>query len=298
MNFRFSNTVNAILISLFALFLFDIMGLIIKYLSPRYSAAELSSYRNTIGLVPSVIALWSTQSWHKAGRPIRIRQWRLGLMRGAIVSFAQLFFYLSLGLMTFASATTISYSNALFMTAFAVPILGEKVGPVRWIAVMIGFVGVVMVMGPGRDTFSISALLPVGAGALYALVGVTSRLFDDDVPTPVVNLYSAVFAAFGAYLVALAFGGFSVIHPGDLKWIVAMGTVGGCAVLCLIISYRMTEQSNIAPFTYFGIPLAFVLGWLVFDEAPWSDLFPGAILIAAGGLMIVWRERRLKAKTA
>jgi drug/metabolite transporter (DMT)-like permease len=56
----------------------------------------------------------------------------------------------------------------------------------------------------------------------------------------------------------------------------------------------MTEQSNLAPFSYFGIPLAFVLGWLFFDEMPWDDLFPGALLIAAGGLLIVWRERRLR----
>ena len=53
----------------------------------------------------------------------------------------------------------------------------------------------------------------------------------------------------------------------------------------------MTEQSNLAPFSYFGIPLAFIFGWLFFDEAPWATLFPGAILIAAGGLLIVWRER-------
>ena len=56
----------------------------------------------------------------------------------------------------------------------------------------------------------------------------------------------------------------------------------------------MTEQSNLAPFSYFGIPLAFVMGWIVFDENPWRDLFPGSILIIAGGLMIIWRERRLK----
>ena len=68
---------------------------------------------------------------------------------------------------------------------------------------------------------------------------------------------------------------------------------GGCAVLLLITSFRMTEQSNLAPFSYFGIPIAFVLGWVFFDEAPWSDLFPGALLIVAGGLMIIWRERQL-----
>jgi drug/metabolite transporter (DMT)-like permease len=70
-----------------------------------------------------------------------------------------------------------------------------------------------------------------------------------------------------------------------------MGCFGGTAVLFLVVSYRMTEQSNLAPFSYFGIPLAFVMGWLFFNEAPWSTLFPGAILIAAGGLLIVFRER-------
>jgi drug/metabolite transporter (DMT)-like permease len=70
-----------------------------------------------------------------------------------------------------------------------------------------------------------------------------------------------------------------------------MGGFGGTAVLCLVASYRMTEQSNLAPFSYFGIPIAFVAGWLVFDETPWADLFPGAFFIAGGGLMIVWRER-------
>ena len=76
-----------------------------------------------------------------------------------------------------------------------------------------------------------------------------------------------------------------------MGWIILMGMLGGTAVLFLVVSYRMTEQSNLAPFSYFGIPLAFVLGWFFFDEAPWSTLFPGALLIASGGLMIVWRER-------
>ena len=75
-----------------------------------------------------------------------------------------------------------------------------------------------------------------------------------------------------------------------------MGVFGGIAVLFMVVSYRMTEQSNLAPFSYFGIPLAFALGWLFFDEAPWSTLFPGALLIATGGLLIVWRER-LRSKT-
>ncbi|WP_299501669.1 DMT family transporter [uncultured Roseobacter sp.] len=288
----------AILLSLIALALFDVMGLIIKHLSAGYSAAELSAWRNLFGLVPATIALWSSRSWHNAGRKLRIRQWRLALARGAIVTGAQLSFYLSLGRLEFATASTITYANALFMTAMAVPLLGEKVGPLRWAAVMIGFVGVILVMQPGSDAFSTDALLPLIAAFLYALVGVTARLFDDDVPSPLVNLYSSVTSLAGAFLVALFWGGFTPIaNSTDMAWIVAMGAVGGTAVLFLVVSYRMTEQSNLAPFSYFGIPMAFVLGWIFFDETPFDALFPGALLIAAGGLMIVWRERVLRQRS-
>ncbi|WP_299735979.1 DMT family transporter [uncultured Roseobacter sp.] len=288
----------AILLSLIALALFDVMGLIIKHLSAGYSAAELSAWRNLFGLVPATIALWSSRSWHNAGRKLRIHQWRLALARGAIVTGAQLSFYLSLGRLEFATASTITYANALFMTAMAVPLLGEKVGPLRWAAVMIGFVGVILVMQPGSDAFSTDALLPLIAAFLYALVGVTARLFDDDVPSPLVNLYSSVTSLAGAFVVAFFWGGFTPIANGtDMAWIIAMGAVGGTAVLFLVVSYRMTEQSNLAPFSYFGIPMAFVLGWIFFDETPFDALFPGALLIAAGGLMIVWRERVLRQRS-
>ena len=162
----------------------------------------------------------------------------------------------------------------------------------RWGAVLVGFVGVVMVIKPAGEGFNWYALLPLAAAAFYALVGVTARLFDDDVPSPLVNLYASTTSVIGATLIAYFWGGFTPIaSASDMSWIMLMGMLGGTAVLFLVVSYRMTEQSNLAPFSYFGIPLAFLLGWLFFDEAPWGTLFPGAVLIASGGLLIVWRER-------
>ncbi|MEP3637565.1 MAG: DMT family transporter [Paracoccaceae bacterium] len=282
----------AIALSLLALTLFDAMGLVIKLLSPRYSAAELTAWRNLFGLIPSLLALWFSSGWQQQGRPIRMRQWKLALSRGMIVVLAQLCFYTSLSVLAFATASALSYANALFMTALAVPLLGERVGAVRWSAVLVGFVGVVLIMQPGSDSFSIHALLPVGAALFYALMGVSARMIDDDVPTPLLNLYSNVASSVSAFVMALSFGGFTPLHSlTDFAWIAAMGGFGGVAVLCLVVAFRMTEQSNLAPFSYFGIPIAFVLGWIFFDEAPWSDLFPGALLIIVGGLLIVWRER-------
>ena len=293
MNARGENVALAVALSLLAIVLFDLMGLIIKLLSVRYGAAELGAYRNLFGLLPAAIALWSSRKWHKRGRIVRMRQWKLACLRGVITTFAQFFFYLSLGRLAFATATTIAYSNALFMTALAVPLLGERVGRARWAAVLVGFAGVMMIVRPGADSFTPDALLPLAAAFLYALAGVLSRKFDAEVPSPLINMYASATSLAGATGLAMAMGGFSAIPvAADMLWIMAMGFFGGSAVLTLVISFRMTEQSNLAPFTYFGILIAFVLGWVFFGEAPVHDLFPGAFLIAFAGLLIVWRERR------
>ncbi|MEQ9241637.1 DMT family transporter [Roseovarius indicus] len=292
---RTNNAVMGILISIVALVLFDFMALIIKTLSVRYAAAELSAYRNLFGLVPSALALWMTATWRRGDRSLRMRQWRLAVGRGMAVTLAQLLFYLSLGLMAFATATTISYTTALFTTALAVPLLGERVGVIRWAAVAIGFVGVLLIMRPGTDAFAWHMLLPFGASALYAFTGVSARMVDEGVPTPLFNLYSSAVAAVGSVVLAFALGGFSPLASWyDAGMIFLMGLFGGSAVLCLVVSFRMTEPSNLAPFSYFGIPIAFVFGWLFFGEAPIDTLMPGALLIVFGGLMIVFRERRLR----
>ncbi|MEW9918083.1 DMT family transporter [Marimonas sp. MJW-29] len=290
-----NRTTLAIIYSLLAICLFDAMGLIIKRLSTDYGAAELSAWRNLFGLIPAAFVLWSSAEWHRRGRQIRLRQWRLAFFRGAVLTVAQFSFYFSLRVLTFATASTITYANALFLVALAVPILGEHVGKVRWFAVLIGFAGVILVVGPGRDTFSWAALMALLAAFCYALTGVTARLIDEDVPTALINLYSSTIAVIGAVLLAFFTGGFTPIGSmEDMLWIAAMGAFGGSAVLLLISAYRMADQSDLAPFSYFGIPIAFVLGWFFYDEAPWSELLPGALLIVAGGLTIIWRERQLR----
>lgn len=288
-------TTLAILYSLLAIVLFDAMGLLIKLLSTAYTAAELSAYRNVLGLIPAALVLWGSAEWHRKGRIWKVRQWRMALFRGVLLTGAQLSFYMSLGLLSFATASTITYANALFLVALAVPLLGERVGVMRWCAVGVGFVGVVMVVGPGRDTFSTAALLPLFAAFCYALVGVSARMMDDDVPTSLINLYSSVVAAVGAFVLVPLLGGFSPLRAtSDLLSIAGMGFFGGTAVLLMITAYRMADQSDLAPFSYFGIPIAFVMGWAFFGETPWSELFPGALLIVASGLLIIWRERRLR----
>jgi drug/metabolite transporter (DMT)-like permease len=290
---NWSNFSKAVFLILLAIFLFDVQGAIIKHMGDRYPVPQLASFRNLFGLIPGLIILMLSRKWHANGRIILISQWRFGLLRGLFIAGAQYCFYLSITKMELATATTLTYIGPVFITVLSIPILKHTVGLWRWLAVGTGFVGVLLIMQPGAEVFSPYALLPVAAAFGYALAIVSTQLFGDDVPTPLINMYSAVGALAGSSTMLFATTGYIPIELAiDWFWLVAMGSVGGCAVLLMISAYRLTRPGSLSPFEYFGIPFSFILGWVFFGEAPFDRLLPGVIFIVAGGLLIAWRERK------
>ncbi|MEM7207650.1 MAG: DMT family transporter [Pseudomonadota bacterium] len=277
---------------LLAILLFDIQGAIIKHLGDRYPVEELATFRNIFGLIPSAFVLWISAEWHQSGRYIKIRQWRLAFLRGFYVAGAQFCFYLALTKLEFATATTLAFVGPIFITLLSIPILGHSVGIWRWAAVAIGFFGMVWIMRPGSDVFTLYALLPICASFGYSLSTVSVRLIDEKIPTALINAYASIGALIGSSIVLLSTQSYvPIATAGDWLWLLAMGTAGGFAVLSMITAYRLTKPSNLSPFEYFGIPFSFVLGWLFFAETPFEKLFPGVLLIVGGGLLIAWRER-------
>ncbi len=282
-------------IMLVGVLLYDVMGAIIKHLGQAYSAPLLSMYRNLFGLIPTLLILFCSRNWIQAGRPVLIRQWKFALARGGLGVFAQISFYLALLHMEFATATTIAFAGPLFTTALSVPLLRHRVGLWRWVAVLIGFAGVVLVMRPGGDSFTWYAILPVCAAFGYASISVTSRQFDRSVPTAVINLYYAVGTLIGTTLLVIFTGGFVQIGSlTDWLWIAAMGIAGGIAAYCWTSAFRLADPSSLSPFQYLGIPFSFILGWIFFSEAPIEQLIPGVFLIVGGGLLVIWREHSFR----
>ena len=278
-----------------AIMLYDIMGAIIKHLGQQYPTQQLSMFRNLFGLVPTLLILFCSQSWIKAGRPVVIRQWKFALARGGLGAFAQITFYLALFHLEFATATTIAFAGPLIITALSVPLLGHRVGLWRWLAVLIGFAGVMLVMRPSAQGFNWYAILPLCAAFGYASISVTARLFDKSVPTTVINLYYNVGSLIGS--IALVVFTSTFVQIGtlvDWLWLAAMGMAGGIAAYLMITAYRLADPSSLSPFEYFGIPFSFILGWLVFAETPFDQLIPGVFLIVGGGLVIIWREHTSK----
>ncbi len=270
---------------------YDVMGAIIKHLSQHYSSQQLSFFRNIFGLIPTLFILFISQKWIQAGRPMVIRQWKLAIARGGLGALAQISFYLALSHLEFATATTILFAGPFFVTALSIPLLNHHIGALRWLAVFIGFIGVVLVIQPGSESFTWYAILPLCAAFGYASISVTSRLFDDTVPTALINLYHNAGSLAGALILVLSIGGFVQISAfNDWIWLVTLGIAGGLGAYCLISAYRLAEPSSLSPFEYFGIPFSFLLGWIFFSEAPFDRLIPGAFLIIGGGLLITWHE--------
>ena len=278
---------------LLAILCFDLMSLLVRLLSARYAAPELSAYRNVLGIVPSLALLIWTGELRLRGSSLWIDNWPLAIGRGLAVALAQLFFYSALARLELATVATLGQTNALFVVLLSVVLLRERVGPWRVGALVIGFVGVVWILRPGSEAFSLAALLPVAAAFCYAVAMVTVRFFGPDVSNGLLYLYSSASAAVGAILFASVMTEFSPIQSlADGGLIFVMGLLGGTGVLFMMLAYRMAAPSMLAPFGYFAILSAFLLGWLVFGEAPVDTLFPGVVLIVGAGVLIMWRENR------
>ncbi|MEM7439942.1 MAG: DMT family transporter [Pseudomonadota bacterium] len=287
-----SKLIPALGVLFLGIFLLDGMSAFVKALLPRYDALELSAWRNVIGMLPAIVLLWWMGELKNGVRGLRIRQWRLAYGRGLMVALAQLCYYAALGFEPFALVTALGYTMNLFMVGMSILVLSERVGPWRWAAVVLGFIGAIMIVNPTSANFTIYSVLPICAAFLYALSVVTVRLIDTSVSNALMYMYSALAAAL-ASLVLVAFSdGFSpIVSVVDGLMILTMGILGGCGVLCMLIAVRMAEPSKLAPFNYLGLISAFAMGWLFFGEAPFGDLFPGVILLVGGGLLILWRER-------
>ena len=279
--------------------LLDFMGAVAKHLVERYPAQQISVARNLFGMLPTfAILLWEARGRINIGS-FRLRQWRLGLARGLMVAVAQLALYGAYRHLELATVAVIAYSGPLFITMLAIPWLGERVGIWRWSAVLGGFAGVVLVIGPGTEVFTWFSILPAVAAFFYSNAMVLIRKFDASASHAAINLYSQMGALAGSSILLLTTA--EVVLPGgsaaevfaDLGFALLLGGFGGFGVYLLTLAFRRTAASLLAPFEYFGVLSALAIGWVVFGEWPVQRIFPGVLFIVGAGLVIILRERRV-----
>jgi len=291
-----SPTAAGILFKLASTVAFALMLTLIKLASGRVPAGEVLFARSFFGIIPVVVylaVLGEFPASLKTKRP-------LGHVRRSLVGTVSMFcWFTAVASLPLPDATAISYSGPLFGVCFAAALLHEKVRAFRWIAVGVGFCGVLIVLSEQMSGLggaldggrTIGAALALTSAVLGAIAAVTVReLTATETTGAIVFYFSASGAVFSMLTVPF---GWVVPTLGEAVMLVTAGLFGGVGQVLMTQSYRHAEASVIAPFDYVNMIWIVVLSYLVFGEVPTGVVVTGSLVVIASGCFVVWREWRL-----
>jgi drug/metabolite transporter (DMT)-like permease len=277
-------------LKLSSLVLLSSLAATVKYLGDAVPTGQVIFTRGVISvLVLAVIA------WRTAGlRILRTANLRSHAVRSLSGTASMFCWFTALTLIPLADFTAISFTAPMFVTVLAIPLLGERIHAYRWGALAIGFVGVVITIGPHLTLggSSLGILVSFGAAIFQALAIVTLRGMSGsggEHPLTITFYFSLTTVLCSA---VTALGGWPM--PTAEQWLLIglIGLLGVSGQLLMTLSYRYTEASTLAPLDYSNLLLALALGYYVFGEVPHWSMWIGAPLVIVAGLVILWREYR------
>ncbi|WP_027960709.1 DMT family transporter [Halomonas halodenitrificans] len=259
---------------------------ITKWLGEVHSPLQIIFFRTLVSL--PLIALIARFSGGL--RTLSTRRPGVHLLRGLIFTGTMICFMWGLTLLPLAETTAIAFAAPLFVTLLSVPLLGEGVDRPTLMATTLGFVGVLVVVRPGGESFQLGALVVVGAAVFYALLMITARRYGARE-----HLWALVFySTLVPLLVSAATLPWVWQMPAPLHWpaFLAAGFLGVGAMTGLTLAFRYAPAALAAPFDYTALLWAVLLGWWFWGEVPDIWVFVGGSLIIASGLAIAYHERR------
>lgn len=257
--------------------------------------AQITFYRFLFQLVCCLplLVLLSGRAAFTAKRPL------MNLLRGALHAAASLMFFTAVKYMPLADVFAIYFVEPFMLTAMSAAFLGEKVGWRRWLAIVTGFGGALIVIQPSWEIFGWTALLPVACAFLFSLYLFMNRAIgESDSPLVMQTWAGAGGTLFmGAAILAGDAAGIADFAPslpqtaGEFALLALLGSMSGFLHLFVVRAFRMASLSLLAPFQYFEIISATVLGYVLFSDFPNPGKWLGIAIIVASGLFIIWRER-------
>ena len=273
----------------------DIYGIIIKFLGDSYSTNQVVLFRNLFAIIPLLTLIFYTNENLNIFKKITKKFIILCSIRGLCFLFMNVFYFIAINNMDFATASTLTFSATFFIVILSIFFLNDKVGIYRWSAVIIGFIGVAMIMKPTNDIFSYYSVYPLMVGFLYSIAIIILKFIPDYNYTAKIQFYSLISSIIGAViLLTITFDNIVIKSFNDLLMLISIGILGGSAGILFIYAYRLIEASKLAVFEYLAIPSSFFLGWFFFDEFPIDQLFPGVLGIVLAGMIIIWRDKKKK----
>ena len=281
----------AVATMLLAILCIDLYMVIIKFLGDEYSIIQLTLFRNIAAIIPLFLLILFTNEFSTIFKNLGNKFLILSCLRGICFLAMNVFIFISVVNLQFATAMTLTFSSPFFIVILSIIMLNERIGIYRWSAVIIGFVGVLMIMRPTSEIFSFYSIFPILTAIAWAFTVIILKFIQGNHSTAKIQLYTLIFNVSGGIILFLVTTGHLEIKSlKDFILMTTTGILGGTAAILFIYSYRLISASKIASFEYLGIPSSFILGWIFFAEAPWSQLFPGVIVIIFAGMIIIWRD--------
>ena len=278
----------AITFNLLAWVMLPIMDGFAKYLSSDLPVLQITwaRYFFTVAFTLPIMFFFFRKNLVWTDKP------KLQLIRGLILLTANVCFFYSISIISLAKALTLAFIAPLIVTAFSPIFLGEKVGFRRWSAVIIGFIGSMVVIRPGFVEINLASLAALGTGVMYGFyLIITRKLSSSDNPLLTLLLTGVV----GAIIISFVMP-FVWIKPTLNQWsmMAAIGIFACVGHLFIILSLKYADASKLAPFSFFEIVTNIIIGYYFFSDFPDKWTFLGLFIIILSGIYISRRENIVK----
>jgi drug/metabolite transporter (DMT)-like permease len=276
----------AIIFNLLAWVMLPIMDGFAKYLSADLPVLQITwaRYFFTVAFILPIMFFFYRNQLKWTDKP------KLQFIRGLILLTANICFFYAISVISLAKALTLAFIAPLIVTTFSPIFLGEKVGFRRWSAVIVGFIGTLVVIRPGFVEINLASVAALGTGVMYGFyLIITRKLSTSDNPLLTLLLTGAV----GAIIISTVMP-FVWVKPTFNQWsmMAAIGVFACVGHLFLILSLKYADASKLAPFSYFEIITNIIIGYYFFNDFPDNWTFFGLFVIVISGIYISFRENK------
>lgn len=301
---KMSSNIKGVVYLILAMFIISIQNIAVRWIGGDYSALEIVAVRSLVAL-PATLLFYRYEG--KRGLP-KTKQHKLEYLRGLFLFLSYTTYMMGLAALPLAEIEAIRFSGPLMITLLSVLVLSEKVGPRRWLALLVGFIGVLLIVRPGSASFNLGSVFILISVLFYALTAIFTRKLQANDSSATMSYFSSLVYLVAALVLAplpalvgevpnadpsIAF----LIRTWSMPTLLDLGIMAGLGLVWagwmyfMSRAYSVAEASVIAPFEYISLPINIMWGFLFWQEVPTVMTLLGALLTLSSGMYVLYRER-------
>lgn len=286
---RLTQTQKGIFYMVVGMLVFSVLNAIVKDTGQNFHPVQIVSFRALFACIPCIIALTMRREWDWSNV---IEQRQYHVYRAVLLSLGLVLLFTGIKSLPLSNSMALYFSSSLFLVALSPLILLEKVRLTQWVAVLIGFVGVLIIAQPQPDASLTASLCIIGGALFESLYNLFGRRLSQFTNSLMLTLFGSLFPG----LLLLLILPFVWIPPDATGWfaLIMLGIGGGLGQLCVTAAYQYAPAGILAPMVYTALLWSILLDIIIYQDFPAIELFIGCGFIVASGAIIILRVRKQK----